>query len=225
MYAGLIQRKGGLAGAAAAVALAAAAANKNQSDDTETNADNVSNEAQGPTLPRGGDGARASDLGGIKKVLPQKKLNSDGSFGDPRLKYQPGSKVPLPWTCPHPECGRNNFQWRKSCPHCGTKRPPPEQQNHEPATIAEVTVISEQKKDEEPPVKKPRPAAQPPAEVTRGNQANPNLQVRWELRINIVETMCFQSLGTRKPAALPPDEVKRGNQNNPNLQVRLEAFD
>ena len=179
MYAGLLQRKGGLAGAAAAVANAAAAANKVQSDDTETNADNVSNETQGAIQPRGGDGARASDRGGnVKKVLPQKKLNSDGSFGDPRLKYQPGSKVPLPWTCPHPECGRNNFQWRKSCPHCGTKRPPLEQQNHEPAIIPDVTVISEQKRDEEPPVKKPRQAAQAPAEVARGNQANPNLQVR-----------------------------------------------
>ena len=177
MYAGLIQRKGGFDGAAAAIARAAAAANKVQSDDSVTNADNVSNVGHGASQPRGGDGARRA--GDIKdRVLPPKKLNSDGSFGDPRLKYQPGSKVPLPWTCPHPECGRNNFQWRKSCPHCGTKRPPLDQQNHEPTTIAEVTVISEQKKDEEPPVKKPRPAAQPPAEVARGNQTNPNLQVR-----------------------------------------------
>ena len=189
MYAGLIQLKGGFAGAAAAIARAAAAANKVQSDDSVTNADHDSNVGHEASQPRGGDGAkrRAEPASDIKKVLPPKKLNSDGSFGDPRLKFQAGSKVPLPWTCPHPECGRNNFQWRKSCPHCGTKRPPLDQQNHEPTTItAEVTVISEQKKDEEPPVKKPRPTAQPPekppakppAEVARGNQANPNLQVR-----------------------------------------------
>ena len=178
MYAGLIQRKGGLEGAAAVLASRTASVNKDQCDDTETNADITDNHGQEVTRPRGGDGVKQSDISDVKKPLPPRKLNSDGSFGDPRLKYQPGSKVPLPWTCPHPECGRNNFQWRKSCPHCGTKRPPPELQNHEPAILSEVTVISEQR-TEEPPAKKTRPAALPPAEVARGNKDNPNLQVRY----------------------------------------------
>ena len=176
MYAGLIQRKGGLEGASATLASRAAGAHKDQSD-TETKVVITDNTGPGVTKPSGGDSVKRIEVSDIKKPLPPRKLNSDGSFGDPRLKYQPGSKVPLPWTCPHPECGRNNFQWRKSCPHCGTKRPPPEQQNHEPASLAEVTVISEQR-TEEPPAKKPRPAAQPPAEVARGNKDNANLQVR-----------------------------------------------
>ena len=186
MYAGLIQRKGGIA-AAAAKDIAAAAARDDAGTDTKTNVDH----GNGLTKPRGGDGNRvikSSEISDQKRTLPSKRLNSDGSFGDPRLKYQPGSKVPLPWTCPQAECRRNNFQWRKSCPHCGARRPPPEEQCHEPVIVPEVSVISSQTQalaqEVEPPAKKPRPAGQPPSEVARGNPSNPNLQVTLYISIN-----------------------------------------
>ena len=110
--------------------------------------------------------------------LPPKKLNADGSFGDPRPKHQSSGRIPQPWLCPVPDCGRNNFQWRKTCPHCGTAKPP-----------GVVSFIV--KTDQEPPQPQPQPAppgnaerkknavavfSKPPAEVARGDKNNANLE-------------------------------------------------
>ena len=56
-----------------------------------------------------------------EEPLKEKKLNADGSFGDPRPR--PGN-LPAPpgWDCSTPLCSRHNFRWRSACPHCGAKQ-------------------------------------------------------------------------------------------------------
>ena len=163
MYAGIIAYKGGTKAAAAAATRAAAAAAKRPNDDI---------------VIRNADADLPSQSS--KSTLPVKKLNSDGSFGDPKPRFQSSGKVPQPWTCPRPDCGRNNFQWRKSCPHCGTKKPQESVSLSAPTAAVNLTEISsrnEEAKFEPPPAKKPcRTPAPPPEEVAKGNQANANLQ-------------------------------------------------
>ena len=125
MYAGIIAYKGGTKAAAAAATRAAAAAAKRPNDDI---------------VIRNADADLPSQSS--KSTLPVKKLNSDGSFGDPKPRFQSSGKVPQPWTCPRPDCGRNNFQWRKSCPHCGTKKPQESVSFSAPTAAVNVTDIS-----------------------------------------------------------------------------------
>ena len=158
MYAGVIAYKGGTKAAAAAARAAAAAANRHGDDIVINNVD---------------------DDGPGKSALPAKKLNSDGSFGDPKPRFQSSGKVPQPWTCPVAECGRNNFQWRKSCPHCGTKKPQDSVSTSAPTSVklTDTSTKNDEAKFEAPPAKKPKVTpAPPPDEVAKGNQANANLQ-------------------------------------------------
>ena len=113
------------------------------------------------------------NLGSDRHDDTAKQLNSDGSFGDPKPKFQVTGRVPQPWICPNTSCQRNNFQWRKSCPHCNSSKP---------SDHVEFINANEAKND----CNTSLPAAAPvPEEVARGNQTNANLQ----------------GLGVRKPGA------------------------
>ena len=122
--------------------------------------------------------------------LPPKKLNPDGSFGDPKPKHRSSGRIPQPWLCPVAECGRNNFQWRKECPHCGQEKPPgvvsfievtpkraqPQQMDSQEDDNREETVAVAVKPVEEENNKKIVSAVDPPAEVVRGSKNNANLE-------------------------------------------------
>ena len=122
--------------------------------------------------------------------LPPKKLNPDGSFGDPKPKHHSSGRIPQPWLCPVAECGRNNFQWRKECPHCGQEKPPgvvsfikvtpkraqPQQMDSQEDDNKEETVAVAVKPVEEENNKKIVSAVDPPAEVVRGSKNNANLE-------------------------------------------------
>ena len=182
MYAALLTAKGGHI--AAANAAAAAAAVKDVTDHDQDHDDDDTNAHAGPP-PVVTSRGRVGTARGGDELLKEKKLNPDGSFGDPLPKVGSSPNLPQPWVCPRPDCGRNNFQWRKTCPHCGTKRPDPSQ------APANVTKGEDAPAFKKPPVAKhdqdreerSRPAAAakkpapPPAEVARGDKANANLQV------------------------------------------------
>ena len=118
------------------------------------------------------------------KNLPPKKLNADGSFGDPKPKHQSSGRIPQPWLCPVQSCGRNNFQWRKTCPHCATPKPQ--------GVVSFLVVNKEEgKTNQRPPQSQPPPSgnakeekkknvaaecSRPPAEVAMGNKNNANLE-------------------------------------------------
>ena len=122
--------------------------------------------------------------------LPPKKLNPDGSFGDPKPKHRSSGRIPQPWLCPVAECGRNNFQWRKECPHCGQEKPPgvvsfievtpkraqPQQMDSQEDDNKEETVAVAVKPVEEENNKKIVSAVDTPAEVVRGSKNNANLE-------------------------------------------------
>ena len=116
-----------------------------------------------------------------EKKLPPKKLNADGSFGDPKPKHQSSGRIPQPWVCPVLECSRNNFQWRKSCPHCGQLKPPgiasfivatPKPLQPEKAGVSDVKPVVEES------TKKTAAVApvKPPEELSRYSKNNANLE-------------------------------------------------
>ena len=102
--------------------------------------------------------------------LPPKKLNPDGSFGDPKPKHQSSGRIPQPWLCPLQSCGRNNFQWRKTCPHCDTAKPQ--------GVVSFLVVKKEEVKTNAGEEKKKNvvECSRPPAEVSMGNRNNANLE-------------------------------------------------
>ena len=104
------------------------------------------------------------------KNLPPKKLNADGSFGDPKPKHQSSGRIPQPWLCPLQSCGRNNFQWRKTCPHCDTAKPQ--------GVVSFLVVKKEEVKTNAGEEKKKNvvECSRPPAEVSMGNRNNANLE-------------------------------------------------
>ena len=181
MYAALLTAKGGHIAAANAAAAAAAV-----KDDHDNDADDDTNAHAGPP-PVVTSRGRVGTARGGDELLKEKKLNPDGSFGDPlpRLGSSSGGNVPQPWVCPRPDCGRNNFQWRKTCPHCGSKRPDPGQA---PANVTKgedapafrkppVTKHDQDREERSRPAAAAKKPAPPPAEVARGDKANANLQV------------------------------------------------
>lgn len=116
-----------------------------------------------------------------EKKLPPKKLNADGSFGDPKPKHQSSGRIPQPWLCPVSECSRNNFQWRKSCPHCGQQKPPgiasfivatPKPLQAEKADVSDVKPVVEESTKKTAAVG----PVKPPEELSRYSKNNANLE-------------------------------------------------
>ena len=176
----------------AAAAVAADAAADNDDDESEQNNphhdkcySDLLNESQ-PERKRKDDSSEPSSSPGKiskqeeTKKLPPKKLNPDGWFGDPAPKHQSSGRIPQPWRCPVQECSRNNFQWRKTCPHCGHQKPPGMVSfivvPPKPVQESEKVVANHvQSVGDENTVKTVR-AVKPPDEVSRAGRNNPNLE-------------------------------------------------